>query len=296
MMDSCCCIYFIEWCGFYFVWFGISNLFKWFWKSINKKKENERGIPVLRWPGGPLGRSVAVSPAVGPSCPFLPRLRRMGRPKKTSRAFPPFSFRWRVGAACQSSSSPRVVTEPNSWATTTDCCRYNRDFLPEYDDLELQIRSHDPPLSVFHLNREFHHVKSSTRAWGCWRPAVDRLGSLRVDLRSNSSRWWVRTRLLYLLVLSFWLERLWSEFLKLTVGRQWCRRPSPCRALSSGHRRGHKSCRGARVDLLDRLELFAGRLVVRNGGTEIYRRAHGVGHGGHRPAMEMVTVLPLCFF
>jgi hypothetical protein len=32
------------------------------------KKEKERGIPVLRWPGGPLGRSVAVSPAVGPSC------------------------------------------------------------------------------------------------------------------------------------------------------------------------------------------------------------------------------------
>jgi hypothetical protein len=57
----------------------------------------------------------------------------------------------------------------------------------------------------------------------------------------------------------------------------------PCRALSLGNRGGHESCRGVRVDLLDRLEVVGGSLVVGNGEAEYFRRALVVGYGGRRP-------------
>jgi hypothetical protein len=41
MMHSCCCICFIEWCGFGFICFGFKNLFKWFGKQIHIKKREE---------------------------------------------------------------------------------------------------------------------------------------------------------------------------------------------------------------------------------------------------------------
>jgi hypothetical protein len=41
--------------------------------------------------------------------------------------------------------------------------------------------------------------------------------------------------------------------------------------------------------------LVAGRLVVGNGGAEVLWRAMGAGHGGHWPALERVTALPLSF-
>jgi hypothetical protein len=40
-MHSCCCIGFIEWCGFGFICFGFKNLFKWFGKQMYIKKEKE---------------------------------------------------------------------------------------------------------------------------------------------------------------------------------------------------------------------------------------------------------------
>jgi hypothetical protein len=68
----------------------------------------------------------------------------------------------------------------------------------------------------------------------------------------------------------------------------------PSRALSSVRLSAPKPPRRDRVYFLFRLELVAGRVVVRKGGAEALRRAHGVGHGDRRPELGLMAgVIPL---
>jgi hypothetical protein len=68
-------------------------------------------------------------------------------------------------------------------------------------------------------------VKLSSRDWGELEVSVARRRSSRVDLRPYSSRWWVPTLLLYLLMLFFWVERLRIVLWRSPTSRQWRRRP-----------------------------------------------------------------------
>jgi hypothetical protein len=78
-MHSCCCIYFILWCGLYFIWFGFETIFKRFWKQIEKKREKDN-LPLCSRPGlvslplPLLGRRAKAA------APFLLST-RMGRPR-----------------------------------------------------------------------------------------------------------------------------------------------------------------------------------------------------------------------
>jgi hypothetical protein len=88
MMHSCCCIYFILWCGIYFIWFGLEILFeKGFEKQIEKKEE-KKCLPA----GGPVNPACCLLSCSGPrngptSLPFsFPRLRPRGPAQHSRRA------------------------------------------------------------------------------------------------------------------------------------------------------------------------------------------------------------------
>jgi hypothetical protein len=72
-------------------------------------------------------------------------------------------------------------------------------------------------------------------------------------------------------------------------GRQWRHRSSPSRALFLVRFSAPKPSRIDRVHLLFRFELMSGQVVVGKGGDGVLRRAHGVGHGGHRPDLREVA-------
>jgi hypothetical protein len=106
MMHSCCCIGFIEWCGFGFICFGFKNLFKWFGKQIHiKKGEGERAYLCCWWLGGPPGPACFFFLAGGPnqSVLFLPR--RVGRARKPQPRAPPFLVSLMTGPHAAASSS-----------------------------------------------------------------------------------------------------------------------------------------------------------------------------------------------
>jgi hypothetical protein len=90
MMHSCCCICFIVWCGFDFIWFGFENLFKWFGKKCKKRKS----LPAAWRLGGlPEPACFSLPSLLGqraePVFPAPPRA-HVGRPRNHSHVRPPF--------------------------------------------------------------------------------------------------------------------------------------------------------------------------------------------------------------
>jgi hypothetical protein len=73
MMHSCCCIGFIEWCGFTFICFGFKNLFKWFGKQIHIKKRRRKSLTVLlaTWRPARTGLLLLSRGWAEPSCVLL---------------------------------------------------------------------------------------------------------------------------------------------------------------------------------------------------------------------------------
>jgi hypothetical protein len=61
------------------------------------------------------------------------------------------------------------------------------------------------------------------------------------------------------------------------------------RALSSVRHSAPKQPRRVRVYFLFRLVLVAGLVVVKKGGAEALRRAHGIGHGDRRPELVLMA-------
>jgi hypothetical protein len=127
-MHSCCCIGFIEWCGFGFICFGFKNLFKWFGKQIRIKK-GERAYLCCWRPGGPPGPTCFFFLAGGPNrAVFSSSRTAWAGPGSHSRALPsPVSLtgRARMSAVPSSFRRNRAGDERHH----NRIHRGNRDFL-----------------------------------------------------------------------------------------------------------------------------------------------------------------------
>jgi hypothetical protein len=103
VLHSCCCIYFVMWCGFVLFYFGLENLFEiFFWKQVNKekkKKKKERIFTFLTWrPDGRWARGL-FSPRLSSAGPAQLTSSPVGRASPIQQPHFPFPSlgHWRVG-------------------------------------------------------------------------------------------------------------------------------------------------------------------------------------------------------